>query len=592
MNAVTKIDRRARLLLLVLAILPFFSLLGLRGLNEPDEGRYTEIAREMLETGDWITPRIKGVPHYAKPPWIYWCIASSLGVFGHHEWAARLPSAIAAAIATLAVFGIGRRLASPRAGLIAAAILATSAEFFALSQIITTDMMLCATVCVALWAHTEWRLGPRRDWRKLSVFWLALSIGFLDKGPVPIAVVMLTLSGFAIATRSLATLRGLGWIWGPALALGPGIAWYLAVCRADPALWEFFLGDELVDRVAAGRGRAKPVYYFLIVLPLATLPWTAVIAWASVILKKRHAKTAADLDRRAFLLAWILMPFALFSLSSSKLWTYLLPVMPALALVAGIALDEALRNGRDLPSRLEIAMGLLLPPWGLLRLAGARKWRHSTSSKLVGFVVLALVVFQSLQFLASRHETKLGNNAGFETLIEALPPVDWVGARIPDGLTPSATPPVFPGDGVIIVSYRFRFMAAAFYALRGRAEYLPNYGGDSLWEQPSRRFDDYPASRRDLVDLLRSERSVVVLTKARYTDDLEEAAGMSLRILARARPWSSRSPCAHEPLIDRVSRCRLYVQAFSHGSDVCSRWRSIRQWPSRLPWLLTASCIG
>ena len=97
-------------------VLPLFLQLGSRGLGEPDEGRYAEMGREMLVVGDWMVPRLNGVPHYAKPPWIYWCVASGLRVAGLNEWGARLPSALAAAVTVLVVFAMGRRMAGLRAG--------------------------------------------------------------------------------------------------------------------------------------------------------------------------------------------------------------------------------------------------------------------------------------------------------------------------------------------------------------------------------------------------------------------------------------------------------------------------------------------
>src|SRR5688572_5157237 len=107
------------------------------------------MGREMAVSGDWLVPRLNGVPHYAKPPWIYWCIAASLKIFGFNEWAARLPSAFAAIVTAITVYALGRRMGGVGAGLISALILCSSLLFFVASRLITPDMMLTAFITLA-----------------------------------------------------------------------------------------------------------------------------------------------------------------------------------------------------------------------------------------------------------------------------------------------------------------------------------------------------------------------------------------------------------------------------------------------------------
>lgn len=192
---------RKFLLLLVLVMFPLFLQLGDRGLNEPDEGRYSEMGREMMVTGDWLIPRLNGVPHYAKPPWIYWSVAASLKLFGVNEWAARLPSALAAVATALTVFSIGRRMGGERAGWIAALSLTSSLLFFFIARLITPDMTLTACITLALYCFWRWWTSEPRDGRWLVGLYLLLGIGFLDKGLVPLGVVFLSILGFLLLQK-------------------------------------------------------------------------------------------------------------------------------------------------------------------------------------------------------------------------------------------------------------------------------------------------------------------------------------------------------------------------------------------------------
>lgn len=154
-------ETRQRRLLLLLTAFTFFILLGSRALNEPDEGRYSEVAREMIETGDWIVPHLWYLPHLDKPPMTYWLVAVSMKMFGQNEWAARLPLALAGMSGVLAVWMLGCSLGGRRVGFWSALILQTSLLYFAMARMLTTDMFLTT---FNIWAiYFFWR-----SWRCLS----------------------------------------------------------------------------------------------------------------------------------------------------------------------------------------------------------------------------------------------------------------------------------------------------------------------------------------------------------------------------------------------------------------------------------------
>lgn len=554
-------------------LVTLFLQLGSRGLNEPDEGRYAEMGREMLVTGDWLVPRLNGVPHYAKPPWIYWCVAAGLRVAGIHAWGARLPSALAASATVLLVFMLGRQMAGARAGLFSAAILSTTLLFFASGRLITPDMMLTALVTLALGCFWRWREIVNRTtatpdagrfWRLR--FYLALAIAFLDKGPVGLAIAGLTILGFCVATRDFRPLRKMNLVRGLALLALIALPWFFLMIWLNPDLADFYLRGEIQDRVLSGRGRAKAWYYFFAVLPVACWPWTFLALPAA----RRHwarwraggAKGAAS----AFLLSWILLPFAMFTLSESKLPTYLLPLMPPISLLIGAWLAEASPEEALAPAWARKATWAFLPlvalaPWfivqrafhqpsllwltpfllaALLVAAAAFATSRIPSARrapamLVAWWFCAAVLLQGLVSLAARTETLLGHNSSWRSLAAAVPRDRAVGVPISLDLHPREGPPSFAArDGDLVAMYECAFHSGSFSLLGDRAEVIPRYGSDTLWEIARDRDAAEKPGRAELAALLRGPRRVWIFTRPQHLDELRRDAGVPLEIVATA----------------------------------------------------------
>ncbi len=479
------------------ALLTLFALISHRGLNEPDEGRYVEIAREMMVSGDYVVPRIKGIPHYAKPPLTYWCLALSMKVLGVHEVGARMPSFLAALLVLFVLKDFLNHFGcQEESSWLMIFVLLSTLEFFALLQIVTTDMILCATIVLAMYAR--WRSikaqQGRRFWNFL--FWISLGLGFLVKGPIILMVVFVALIFHGVMGRSFLPLRNLGWLWGIPLFCVIVLPWFLMVTQQQEGLIDFFLGEEVVDRVRHGRGRSKPVYYFLFVFPLVLLPWTGLITGAiRKLLMQPH-------DAKFFLLGWLLGPFIVFSLASSKLWTYMLPLVPPAILILGIAIDSF----------------------------SAKKKRYLALGCGVAFLM-----FSILTLVAEDRSLELRNNAGYQRFLSTLPDENYRGQSIEAGGGTRVGPPVFaPGSGPKIATDRLRMMAASFYIMREKAAFLPSYGNGSLWEWEVMQRLDRPGELPDLVAELRLPEDFVVLTKQRYREELEGALGRPLKLLAKS----------------------------------------------------------
>jgi len=306
---------------------------GWIGLIEPTETRYAEIAREMLKSGDWLIPRLNGIPHFHKPPIAYWATASGMALLGVNEWGARLGLALAAGFVLWCV----ARMAKVAGGALSPALLASSILFFVLAHQLASDMFLAAAVAGFYVAILD--PGARQGvWP-----FVALAMGFMIKGPV---VLVLTVAPVLLAAlwvrdgtlvRWLASLRG--WLLFALIAL----PWYILVLVRTPGLWTYLLQHQLWERYTTTvHQRGGPIYYFLGVLLVGALPWT----WAALrrLVGAARAATAQRSPTDAILASWVLLPLVFFSFSGSKLPAYVLPVFPALAVLASVWPSEARRG--------------------------------------------------------------------------------------------------------------------------------------------------------------------------------------------------------------------------------------------------------
>lgn len=345
-------------LTLLIALVALFWQLGVRGLNEPDEGRYASVAAEMLRSGDWVVPHFQGQPHLTKPPLIYWLTALNLKLFGVNEWAARLAPAWAALGTLLLTWSLGRRFLGPRYALYAALLLLTSPLFFVVARLCDPNMLLTLWITLGSWAWLGWQQDGRPAQRLL--YYLAHGLAFLTKGPVGCVVILLGQLAFRRVSGRALTTRRIWWWPGILLALGVGLSWYMLMIAQQPDRLDYFLRYELFDRVFTNtHKRSEPFFFFWVVLPAAFLPWLPVFST----LRTRGWTSLRASFPEAGLLLHLFFILLLFTLSRSKLPTYILPALPPLALLtaAQMRFDEA--RGRHFRSvkRLVALISVLLP---------------------------------------------------------------------------------------------------------------------------------------------------------------------------------------------------------------------------------------
>jgi len=311
----------------------FFFGLGSFGLTGPDEPRYAQVAREMLERNDWVTPTLYGEAWLEKPILYYWHARIAFSIFGVHDWSARLPGATFAALLVVAAYFFMRRF-RPGAQLEAALILASSAAILGFGRGASTDMQIAAPFALGLMAWYAWLEGGRKLW--LAVFYILMGLATLAKGPVAPLLAALIVVAYAGVRRELAIVRRSLWLPGIALFLAVALPWYVAVQLRNPEFFRVFVLEHNLARFSTDLYcHRQPFWFFLPVLLLGLAPWSALVvaAVASSVRRWRAAAPSGD-SLPMFFLVWGVVPVLFFSLSQSKLPGYILPALPAFALLA------------------------------------------------------------------------------------------------------------------------------------------------------------------------------------------------------------------------------------------------------------------
>lgn len=340
--------------------------LALRPLAVPDEGRYADIGRWMLLSGDWLVPRLNGIPFFHKPPLFFWLEGGLMAVLGPHVWVARLVSAGAAWLTCLAVWFLASRWHSAATGRWAALILASNPMFFVGAQYINLDMLVCAwiscaVVCFAVAKDPDGRVHKR--WLVLA--YLALALGFLSKGLIGLVLPLLVLGAWMCSQALMAPTSGMSFLKTFWLQLWSQLWWQLRSYFYWPAIvvflmmvmpwfalleWHyrgflnyFFIYQQFQRYVGAGFNNVQPLWFYWVAIPLLTLPWSGAACLQLLRTLYRHAKARRERGHLALLtlrlnayqgryMLWAIVILFFFSVPRSKLLGYVLPVLPPLVL--------------------------------------------------------------------------------------------------------------------------------------------------------------------------------------------------------------------------------------------------------------------
>jgi 4-amino-4-deoxy-L-arabinose transferase-like glycosyltransferase len=381
--------------LAVFLALVWLGMLAARPLFNPDEGRYAEIPREMLSGGDWVIPHLNGLAYIEKPPLQFWATALSYRLLGPGEFAARLYTALTALATLLVVGGAARRLWNPQASWRAMAVLSGMLMFVALGQLLTLDMSLTfyLTLSLAAFVLAQTEAQPR-PWLMLLA-WAGAGCGVLTKGVVAAAIPAAVLLLYSVYTRDFAPWRRLQLAKGLPLFLAITVPWHwLAAQRLQDFLEFFFVHEHLARYLTPVADRQEPWWFFGGVFLLGSLPWTVSSLRVLGSGWRRHAASAGKFQPIVFLWIWVIFIGVFFSLSDSKLMPYILPVMPALALLIAALPPQTLRRDFLITAMLTIVTGLAL---GLASLNWARV--IASSDRSAYFMPLARPVGQAALLL-------------------------------------------------------------------------------------------------------------------------------------------------------------------------------------------------
>jgi 4-amino-4-deoxy-L-arabinose transferase-like glycosyltransferase len=562
-------EAHQRWLLFLLTAGTFFLLLGSRALNEPDEGRYSEIAREMIETGDWLVPHFWYLPHLDKPPMTYWFVAASIKFFGQSEWAVRLPVALAGISGVWATFLLGCSIGGRRVGFWSALILQSSLFYFVMARMLTTDIFL--TQFIAWTIYFFWRSWlcltnqtiasqPEKFLSWHLAGWVAIAFGFLTKGPIALAIPLIALASLLIFRWRIFSEKKIllgGLAVGLILFLILALPWFLAVARRVPHALDYMLFHQAVGHVFGTtiKNRRGSPFYFFAILAVGLLPWTWFFGW---LWRRAHWRGLAASQKDGWLMlnVWAIFTFTLFSLTHSKLPAYILPIFPTFAVLLSFRFFSETKTGEFAcapdriwrlcaasPMFLLIAASLALPPvfhvtlpswmkWqapaaacaamGIFWLA--KKWNASTCAAIAA--PLGIFSLWAVTAEAPLFETNFKANQTLQPLGLALREnyragdavVCW--GRLPEGL------PFYSGD-VISAANR------------------PFFGGMDLTQVPF----EFPGNRERLgqlllsgekamVQMLTGEQRVLVVVPQNAFEHLQKLTPtVPLRLIARVGQW-------------------------------------------------------
>ena len=437
-------------------------------LLEPDESRYAEVAREMFATGEVLVPTLNGRPYYDKPPLLYWVTAGSYALFGVSEAAARLIPALAMVLTILGTFVFAWRSLGTRTAFLGAAILTLSVGGLISGRFLSFDALLSLCVAYSLFLAFTAMQGATLRWGWFAASALCCGAGIMTKGPVAVALLLPPVVAYGWLERRTAAPTLRQWIGYFAIAGAVALPWFAAICISDPGFARYFFWEHNVQRFLAGSNHPEPLWFYLPVLLVSFLPWSLLAIPLVRSLLSRSVETRAGRPAAfGFSLLWAIWCTAFFSASKGKLPAYILPALPAIAVLLGQTLDRVLavalsRAGAyraSLAGRLSaatvcwVALGVgvlacltgvwdvrfggpIVMVWAFCLLGLGLLWWRTTPGMAWGLcgVFMASFAMQGLQSLlpefAARRSLLAGSPEVVQTLVQTNDPVACWGGEL------------------------------------------------------------------------------------------------------------------------------------------------------------------
>jgi 4-amino-4-deoxy-L-arabinose transferase-like glycosyltransferase len=385
MNKNRTIIRHLLILLLLSYTFLFFGI-GEYSLKEPDEGRYAEIPREMIELNDYTVPHLNYVRYFEKPPLFYWAVAGSYKLFGINEWSFRFANAFSAFLCMLALYIFVRRWLGERTALFSSIVLISSFGFFSMARIVTIDMFFTLWLFLSLLCFT----GYYRERKPLFIyfFYVFLALATLSKGIVSIILLIVTIIIFLLIEKKMSFIKEMRIIKGMMIYGVIALPWFIAISLRESEFLYFFVVDQHFLRfITAKHKRTGSLFYFLPVLAGGMFPWSILIPRGIASLWKRS-------EIRLFII-WSGIVFLFFSVSRSKLPPYILPIFPTLAIVIGCFFNDVWDRAAKI--KLEAAIYIII--FSVFAITPFLYWSNTAIGWISRISAEAIYVFQSLKAL-------------------------------------------------------------------------------------------------------------------------------------------------------------------------------------------------
>jgi 4-amino-4-deoxy-L-arabinose transferase-like glycosyltransferase len=520
-----KHTRSAIVAILTASAFAFFFGLGQLGFLGPDEPRYAEVAREMFESGDYISTRLCGCLWFEKPALVYWMSAAGYRLFGVDEFAARAPIALAALATVALIYFAVRRLGSHSLALTSALILTTSGIFIAYARVSTPDMVLTAAITASLLTafHSLRASGPTR-----SVLWaisfLFVGLAVLAKGLVGALLVFSILGIHLILAGRLGSVRWRDWLIGLVVFLAVAASWYGPVTARHgwAFIEEFFVRHHFQRYTSNEFGHPQPFYFFFLVAMAGVAPW-------SFFLIPAIGRFRSLWESRDSLLGlawiWAVVPIVFFSFSESKLPGYILPIFPALAVIIGVEVERFLSREADgVLSKAAWLTGLLVTGMSIGFLIFVRSesvsvggWRILLDGLPLVLAVVSLIALASkkgLAFVVSASGVVI--SIILASVILLFPTLQ--GEVTLKSLSLEAAEALRPGEKI------------GFYL---KKEFAPVfYSGGRVLCEPRRGGTFYALHQNMVADALQNESSLILITDWKWREGLERDPRFTTELIA------------------------------------------------------------
>jgi 4-amino-4-deoxy-L-arabinose transferase-like glycosyltransferase len=520
----------------------YFFALGGRPLANPDEGRNAEVPREMLASGDWITPRLDGVNYFEKPPLMYWCGAVCLSLFGANEWSMRTTPALFALGGVLLAYAAARRLYGREAGLAAAAVLGTSLLYFVLGHILILDMAMSVLMSATLFCFI---LGVREPPGSARRWWFyglyaSAALATLTKGFMGFLVTGAVMFLWLLIFNQWKRLRPFYLPTGALLFLAIAAPWHvLAAMRNETWAYRYIVFEHILRFLTPAASRPGPWHYYIWIVLAGLIPWVGFL-WPAVRdalrggpgdgLRASWARRKENADAW-FLVTWAAFIFLFFTINHSKLPPYILPIFPALAVLIGAWLGQSLRTNDA--ARLRLGLRVFSFVCGFLAMAFCivvlrpelvhLPIEQATALKLPAFVLAAVLLLGGLvaPWLAKTRGARAGLLGIVGTMTAFFVVLQFAAPEIPNHgtkyLAQIVAATAQPGDRVMhyheffhdftfyakrtvdVVAFKGELETDEDAAARAGGRFMTEAEFRELWTQPGRIF--VVARQRDVPEL-------------------------------------------------------------------------------------------